>query len=124
MAAHLITNEEAIALRDALLERGEIKFPLGLVGPFLSRTIYRIQKSNEPFTLRFRNRLVAKLSDGYASVLAFLLWVGPENVKVWTEPAANDGEGARFLFVVRAEPNKTFKRDPSGPDAAALRRLN
>jgi len=33
MSAKLITHKEAEVLRDALIERGELRFPLGVLGP-------------------------------------------------------------------------------------------
>ena len=50
MSARLITHEEAEVLKDALIEQGEIRFPLGqMVGSFLAGTIYGLKKGNAPF---------------------------------------------------------------------------
>ena len=124
MGARLITNQEAIVLRDTLLERGQLSFPLGsIIGGFLCGTIYGIQRSSKPFKPRLRSRLVAKFSDGYASVLAFILWIGPENIKVWSEPKVIEGKLGKFHFCMKLKPNNALKCAPSGPDAASLRRL-
>ena len=124
MSARLITHKEAEVLREALIERGEIRFPLGLmVGSFLAGTIYGLKKRKAPFKPRLRNKIVARLSDGYASVLAFVLWVGPENVDVWDVREVEDGKMGKNYFYVKLKHNKALKCAPTGPDAASLRRL-
>ena len=124
MAPRLINREEATVLRDALIERGELKFPLGqVIGSFLAGTIYGLKKRKSPYKPKLRTRIVARLSDGYASILSFVLWVGPANVDVWSLPEMEDGKMGKNYFYVKLKPNKTLKCAPSGPDAAALRRL-
>jgi len=117
---HLITKEQAEVLRAALLERRELECPLGaLVGGLLCNTIYKLQRRAKPFKPTLRNRIAARLSDGYASVLAFILWVGSENVTVWTAPTTGTG---KFFFHVRVKPNKELKCGPTGPGAASFDR--
>jgi hypothetical protein len=124
VAARIITREEAEALRAALIERGELRFPLGsLVSGSLCGTIYGIKRRSTPYVPKFRTRLLAKVSDGFASVLAFALWIGPENVDVWSSPDSKNGKLGKTQFHMRLKPNRALKCAPSGPDAAALRRL-
>ena len=121
MPAKLITREEAETLKEALVERGELRFPLGqLVGSFLSGTVYGIKKRKAPFKPKLLNKVVAMLSEGYANVLAFILWVGPENVDVWDASEVKEG---KHYFYVKLKHNKALKCAPAGPDAASLRRL-
>jgi len=120
---HLITKEEAEVLRNALVERGELQFPVSyLVQGFLCGTVFAAQKRPKSYKPKLSTRLIARFSDGYASVLAFILWLGPENVMVWSYPH-DKGKWFKFYFHVRLQPNYSFKCAPSGPDAAALRRL-
>ena len=124
MTTQLITKEEAQVLRDALIERGELTFPLkAAVSSFLCGTIYGLKKKSKPFEPKLKHRIVARISDGYASVLAFALWIGPENVDVWDEFVFEGGKVKKNHFHMKLKPNKVLKCAPSGPDAASLRRL-
>ena len=121
MGNRLITKKEAEVLKNALIEKGQLTFPVGTFAfGALSGTIFRIQRNGGKFTPRFRTKIFALLSDAYASILAFILWVGPDNVDAWG--AMFEGT-AKPCFHVKLKPNKSLKCDPSGPDAAALRRL-
>lgn len=122
MGSHIITKGEAEVLKAALMEKGELTFPVGsLTAGAVCATIYRAQKSNGQFKPKFSTRLNALCSDGYTSVLAFALWIGPENVEVWCE---NLGTNSIKVGVrMKLKPNKALKCAPEGPDTASLRRL-
>ncbi len=122
MGSQIITREEAEVLKSALLEKGELTFPVGsLIASAICETIYRAQKSGGQFKPKISTRLNALCSESYTSVLAFALWIGPENIDVWYE---NLGTNSIKLGVrMKLKPNKALKCAPEGPDTASLRRL-
>ena len=109
-------------LKASLLENGELTFPVGqLIAGAVCATIYRAQKSNGQFKPKLSTRLNALCSESYTSVLAFALWIGPENIDVWYE---NLGANSIKVGVrMKLKPNKALKCAPEGPDTASLRRL-
>ena len=122
MGAKFFTKHVADHLRQQLIERGELAFPVGVFAAgFLSGTYFRIKKNDWQFIPRLRTRIISMLSSSYANLLAFILWIGPENV--WVLADLRDGSYSKFCIRVRVKPNKALKCAPSGPDAAALRRL-
>ncbi len=83
MDSQIITRKEAEVLKAALMEKGVLTFPVGTwTARAVCATIYRAQKSNGKFKPKLSTRANALSSDSYTSILAFALWIGPENIEV------------------------------------------
>ncbi len=122
MGSQIITKEEAEVLKAALLEKGELTFPVGsLTAGAVCETIHRAQKLNGQFKPKLSTRINALCSESYTSVLAFALWIGPENIDVWYESL--DRNSVKVGVRMKLKPDKALKCALSGPDTASLRRI-
>jgi hypothetical protein len=125
----LLSKEAALYLAHELQKGGELRFPVGAaVAGAISGRVYKNQRSKKSrpsrsFFKKLYNGLWARCSDGYTNVMAFILWIGVENVNVWSDFEVKKGKMGKMVLIVRLKPNKALKCAPSGPDAAALRRL-